>query len=703
MRMKIKYLLLFTFFISIHCIGQNKVNSYEYWFDNDYAGKTIVPVSPVASLTLNSSIPTTGILPGLHVFHLRFKDTNAKYSTTVNQFFQKLPSSASSNKTIVAYEYWYDNDYAAKIYQAVTPQSTLLLSSALTASTLTPGMHALHIRFKDDGGGWSNVWSQFIQKVNGVGTTNEISAYEYWYDNAYAGKIYQTVTPQSTYLLTSALTASSLTPGLHAFHIRFKDGSGWSNVTSQFIQKVSGGAGAANEISAYEYWYDNDYAGKIYQTVTAQSEIQLLTTANTNALTNGLHVIHIRFKDNGNSWSSVNSNFFQKNGESNLSANKIVAYRYWFDMADSIINHVKLSTPTDPYLLNTPLNLAYLHKGNHTLHFQFQDTLQNWSCVITDTFAKFPTVVADFTPNKWALCDSGTVSFTNHSFDADTFRWVFDNGTTSNISSPSHFFNTYGTHHVILIAYDTTEDVTDSLTLDISVVHHPIVNLGNDTAVCPPGIILNAWNSNSSYIWSTASADSAISVSTTGNYHVTVTNQWGCINADSVHIIMNPAAVVNLGNDTTICTYSSIVLDAGTGFAYYNWCTGETTQTITALFAGLYCVEVTNSSGCHDTDTIHVFTDPCTAIQDFDGNDFISIYPNPTNGLFYLQAETDFSDPADIAITDLSGRNIYSGKNVSLAENELISLDLSDVESGVYMFYMLSSSVRIVKKIVINH
>ena len=50
-----------------------------------------------------------------------------------------------------------------------------------------------------------------------------------------------------------------------------------------------------NTINRYEYWFDNNYAGKVLQTVTAQSQVQLLTAIDGNSLANGLHVFHVKF------------------------------------------------------------------------------------------------------------------------------------------------------------------------------------------------------------------------------------------------------------------------------------------------------------------------------------------------------------------------------------------------------------------------
>jgi gliding motility-associated-like protein len=58
-----------------------------------------------------------------------------------------------------------------------------------------------------------------------------------------------------------------------------------------------------------------------------------------------------------------------------------------------------------------------------------------------------------------------------------------------------------------------------------------------------------------------------------------------------VNVLLSPSS-----EDETlyICTNESIILNAEEGFDYYNWSTGETTQSITVDLAGIYTVEIQN-------------------------------------------------------------------------------------------------------------
>jgi PKD repeat protein len=89
---------------------------------------------------------------------------------------------------------------------------------------------------------------------------------------------------------------------------------------------------------------------------------------------------------------------------------------------------------------------------------------------------------------------------------------------------------------------------------------------------------------------------------------LTVTDNTGLTVTSSQTIDINVnMPLVHLGNDTTICYGSPLLLDAGTLGDSYIWGNGATTQTITILQPGLYWVKV-NKNGCSGWDSIRVKT-----------------------------------------------------------------------------------------------
>ncbi|MBL7726581.1 MAG: gliding motility-associated C-terminal domain-containing protein, partial [Dinghuibacter sp.] len=147
----------------------------------------------------------------------------------------------------------------------------------------------------------------------------------------------------------------------------------------------------------------------------------------------------------------------------------------------------------------------------------------------------------------------------------------------------------------------------DSL-LVLNVFANPVVNLGADTSLCQgSNLLLNAGNPGASYLWQNGATIQTQTVNSAGLYWVQVTATNGCTARDSMVVLaVLPNPVINLGNDTSFCAGTNILLNAGTGFASYIWSTGATTQTINVNTAGTYWVEGTTAQGCKARDTMNV-------------------------------------------------------------------------------------------------
>lgn len=171
----------------------------------------------------------------------------------------------------------------------------------------------------------------------------------------------------------------------------------------------------------------------------------------------------------------------------------------------------------------------------------------------------------------------------------------------------------------------TTFDVTADATVDVHVIDAdgcegrdtivvaiksmPTVDLGNDTSVCAASgdLILDAGNLGATFSWEPNSETTqTIAVNTTGEYKVAVTDN-GCSTRDSITVTVLGSVVLDLGNDTTLCSdLGALTLDAAAGFTTYAWDNGSINQTIDVSTSGAYDVHVIDAAGCEARDTIIV-------------------------------------------------------------------------------------------------
>lgn len=138
----------------------------------------------------------------------------------------------------------------------------------------------------------------------------------------------------------------------------------------------------------------------------------------------------------------------------------------------------------------------------------------------------------------------------------------------------------------------------------------PVVNLGNDTSICTgAAITLDAGNTGASFLWSNNVTTQTLNVNAPGTYYVTA-SMGSCSTSDTIVIGEILLPVVDLGNDTAICSGTSFTLDAGNAGSNFLWSNNATAQTISINQAGIYYVAVTNSGGCSASDTVAIGESP---------------------------------------------------------------------------------------------
>jgi len=88
----------------------------------------------------------------------------------------------------------------------------------------------------------------------------------------------------------------------------------------------------------------------------------------------------------------------------------------------------------------------------------------------------------------------------------------------------------------------------------------------------------------------------------------------------------------------------------------------------------------------------------CTGVET-SMNSTVKLYPNPNNGVFYIDIQG--MEHANITILNSIGSIVYSKNNV-IIDNSMKRIDLSNESEGIYMIVVENDNQRIIKKIVIK-
>ena len=140
------------------------------------------------------------------------------------------------------------------------------------------------------------------------------------------------------------------------------------------------------------------------------------------------------------------------------------------------------------------------------------------------------------------------------------------------------------------------------------------VNVGNDTAVClGKSATLQAVISGGippyTYLWGPYIATSlspTVTLNATTNIYINVSDKCATTATDTVKVTIVPNPIVNLGNDTTLCSGNTLTLNAGNAGSSFLWNPSGNTQQINVSNSGTYSVKVTNSFGCVGKDSIKI-------------------------------------------------------------------------------------------------
>lgn len=164
---------------------------------------------------------------------------------------------------------------------------------------------------------------------------------------------------------------------------------------------------------------------------------------------------------------------------------------------------------------------------------------------------------ANFTINNNSQCLAGNnFVFSNTSSvnnGAMFFTWSFGDGATSSAINPTHSYTTDGSYSVKL-KVTSTAGCIDSIIHPVTLSAFNINPLQDTVTTFEDSFTLNAGAGFTLYNWSTKANSQSISVTKTGLYKVTVTNNSGCFASDSCYVNLRKNKTLFIDQKTGICS-----------------------------------------------------------------------------------------------------------------------------------------------------
>ncbi|HQW22825.1 MAG TPA: T9SS type A sorting domain-containing protein [Bacteroidia bacterium] len=325
---------------------------------------------------------------------------------------------------------------------------------------------------------------------------------------------------------------------------------------------------------------------------------------------------------------------------------------------------------------------------------------------VTATINTIPTAP---TVTDGSRCGTGTVDLSASS--ANTIEWYDVSSGGSSLSSGANFttpsISTTTPYYVQAVDANTCISSRATATATINTI--PADPTTTDSIFCGPGSTSTLLASGGGIYW----YDDASGTNQVGTGGVWVTPTLSATTtfyAQSFNGTCGSAFIpatatmvglptVSVGPDTAVEIGTAYLMDAGAGFSFYQWNTGDQTQTVNILYPDTFCVTVTDANGCTNSDCAII--DFFVGVSSPDANNAFSIYPNPATENFNVAFKSSMKN-STLSIVDVSGKIVLSTGFEKADAGTTITINTSTLASGIYFVKISSDEKQYFQKLILE-
>ena len=305
-----------------------------------------------------------------------------------------------------------------------------------------------------------------------------------------------------------------------------------------------------------------------------------------------------------------------------------------------------------------------------------------------------PTVVLSANTNF--ICSGDPVTITVSG--ASSYLWG-GSGATSTLITVNP------TSSTVYSCTGTASNCSSTQTIDIA-VFDPTLAITGPASLCEGVTSTLTVSGGGTYTWSTGSNFASTNITPTANTVYTVsalTNSVSitCPSAASFQVLVLPNPVLTaVPSRSAMCRGESVNIIAS-GANSYVWSNTTTTTGSIVVTSSLittlnYTVTGTNTQGCSTSTVVQVKVNSCNAIKEnLNGNNQLSIYPNPNSGNFTI----GYTTAIELNLVNELGQLV---KTISLNASNNYQTSVSNLAKGVYFVTGQKNNALINQKLIVN-
>jgi len=332
--------------------------------------------------------------------------------------------------------------------------------------------------------------------------------------------------------------------------------------------------------------------------------------------------------------------------------------------------------------------------GTHTVTYTYSNSLGCTNTAEIDIEVSDAPLVTITSSNNGALelCDGETMDLTANSGFV-SYEWN-TNDQTSEITITEG-----GQYWVTATDADGCEGTSAIANVTVQPVPEPIATANGPTVFCEgESVNLSTPNGQGSYEWAiTGGINSSTFAEESGDYFVTVTNQFGCVGvSNSITVDVTPmieATIIEIGGDTLMAD------PPGAGYQWFlngDPIPGAIGITYVAIQSGNYTVQYIGDNGCPTESYILEYTvSSQIGYEEHSIFNVLDLYPNPGKGEFTIRGLLPTMEDVTIELTNMLGQQLQPAIRLNDTNDFTQPIDISRYANGVYFIRIQAADTQV--------